>query len=210
MTNKANKVNISIGGSSSTTAAANTPQISSFRKQSSVTPPPPSDKAKSVTTPARAASTAKKVSPPHPILHHPDAKDLDGGFTADMYKPGQKIDPTSAKQAVPKQARTLDGTVFSKPTAAAPNAAETDSLYDSDEDFYTSKLDPKRRHQTPSLEKTIDSARVNPFTLVRFWVILAIFLLTATTGLVMLYQLEQVNAGSGIIFEWTAWFQRIL
>lgn len=67
-------------------------------------------------------------------------------------------------------------------------------------DFYSSKLDATK----PSAAEQPQSSgeHKGTFTSGRFWFLLLIFLMTAAAGFVMLYQLEQVQPGAGIIFDW--------
>lgn len=95
------------------------------------------------------------------------------------------------------------GGTFSQPAQTAEDPAMSQSSAPQQEDFYSSKLEfdsqgnikqPTPRPQAPGKRQRTTSIRV--------WLLLAIFLVTAAAGYVMLYQLEQADPGSGIIFEW--------
>lgn len=182
---KSEKIQINTGGSTPAPAAANAPQITSFRRRSAPNRPEAAEATPSEVVSVVPKPQSKVSANEHPALDHPDARELDGGFASDMYAPGQQIHP--------KGTETSTTTVKSAHLVTAD-----DDVYDP-EKFHTSKFRPD---EATVGAKVASMAKMNPFTLVRFWVILSVFLLTLVTGFVMLYQLEQVQAGSGIIFEW--------
>jgi len=81
--------------------------------------------------------------------------------------------------------------------------AEKDMVYESDEDFYSSKLEvagqdkkaSKSVHSTHSRRYPIQTGRY-----VRFAFILTLFIATTAAGIAMLYILERLQSGSGLIF----------
>lgn len=71
-----------------------------------------------------------------------------------------------------------------------------------DSDFYSSKMDVNQVPQETPRSKTAGKQR--KLVSGHFEKILLVFIIAVIAGLIVLYQLEQVRPGSGLIFDWFA------
>lgn len=144
------------------------------------------------------------------VLEHPDVKDLDGGFSADMYPPGQTFTPEKeGKRLEPESSEENNGSPQKQEEKDSETAEanqgeeeqsdtdieENDNLYHRDADFYSSKFNP----DNPEANQQAPPKRKN--TGKRTQLITLMFLLVLLGGLGVLYYLEMQNPGSGLIFD---------
>lgn len=123
--------------------------------------------------------------------------------TAPNDQPAPDTATTATDAAVSAAEAEPEGGTFSQPAQAAEDPSMNQSSAPTQEDFYSSKLefDSQGNIKKPAPRPQTSGKRQRT-TSIRAWLLLAIFLVTAAAGYVMLYQLEQADPGSGIIFEW--------
>jgi hypothetical protein len=124
----------------------------------------------------------------------------ESGPPADQQQPGGE-EVTGSKEA-PEQG-SQKATDEPDNTEGQPKetgeSEETPPATIHDVDFYSSKMDTNNPSPAPG---PTTSSTHNVGVSTSFGVILLVFITTVIVGLVVLYQLEQAQPGSGIIFDW--------
>lgn len=122
---------------------------------------------------------------------------LDGGFADDMKEESEESDQQEVD--VSDQGMAPGASEVDAPT----EADDEDTVYSGDEEFYSSKLDPKhtedRHAHQEKVEKVKSPApRMSP----QYILVLATFVTVTLVGVFILHQLEEAREGAGIIFDW--------
>lgn len=88
------------------------------------------------------------------------------------------------------------------------DSSQTDAIYQSDDDFYSSKLNANNDKPKPKRKKKTKTHHQSKYLNPRFVFILTLFITTLIAGVVMLVYLEKLIPGSSLIFENVAlpWF----
>jgi hypothetical protein len=126
----------------------------------------------------------------------------ESGPPADQQQPAGK-EVTGSKEASEQDTQTATD----EPDTTEAQAKETGESEETppatihDVDFYSSKMDTN--NPSPARTSTTSSTH-NGGVSTSFGVILLVFITAVIVGLVVLYQLEQAQPGSGIIFDWFA------
>jgi hypothetical protein len=124
----------------------------------------------------------------------------ESGPPADEQQPGGK-EVTGSKEASEQDNQTATDEPDNTEGQAkeGEESEETPPATIHDVDFYSSKMDTN--NPSPARGSTTSSTH-NGGVSTSFGVILLVFITTLIVGLVVLYQLEQAQPGSGIIFDW--------
>ncbi|PSO43576.1 hypothetical protein BRC20_01130 [Candidatus Saccharibacteria bacterium QS_8_54_8] len=133
-------------------------------------------------------------------LKPPTPTSQESGPPADEQQPGGK-EATGSEETSEQDSQTATD----EPDNTEGQAKETEESEETppatihDVDFYSSKMDMD--NPSPARTSTTSSTH-NGRVSTSFGVILLVFITAVIVGLVVLYQLEQAQPGSGIIFDW--------
>ena len=135
------------------------------------------------------------------VEERPASGGLDGGFAQDM-----------AEESVSDEDKQISAAVDSSTEGVASNISEVetpsetydeDTVYTGDEEFYSSKLDPRhaeghQSHKEKPHKMKAPAPRMSP----QYILVLATFVTVSVVGVFILGQLEEAREGAGIIFDW--------
>ncbi|PSO43484.1 hypothetical protein BRC19_00245 [Candidatus Saccharibacteria bacterium QS_5_54_17] len=133
-------------------------------------------------------------------LKPPTPTSQESGPPADEQQPGGK-EATGSEETSEQDSQTATD----EPDNTEGQVKETEESEETppatihDVDFYSSKMDTD--NPSPARTSTTSSTH-NGRVSTSFGVILLVFITAVIVGLVVLYQLEQAQPGSGIIFDW--------
>lgn len=135
------------------------------------------------------------------VEERPASGGLDGGFAEDMKEESAASEDRSARHEVeaPEKKASSD---FAK-TEELTETDDEDTVYSGDEEFYSSKLDPKHtENRSNHQEKVKKTKSPAPRMSLQYILVLATFVTVSIVGLFILNELEEAREGAGIIFDW--------